>query len=75
MTTMNISIPDEMKEWAEKQTRSGRYSNISDYMRDLIRRDQDNRYTIVEALVAGENSGESVLSVADIWKEVQQENL
>jgi len=72
---MNISIPDEMKEWAEKQTRSGRYSNISDYMRDLIRRDQDNRYTIVEALVAGENSGESVLSVADIWKEVQQENL
>lgn len=39
MATMNISLPDEMKEWAERQTAQGRYSNASDYMRDLIRRD------------------------------------
>ena len=40
MATMNISLPDQMKEWVEAQTETGRYSNASDYVRDLIRRDQ-----------------------------------
>ena len=40
MGTMNISLPDPMKSWVEDQTRSGRYANSSDYVRDLIRRDQ-----------------------------------
>ncbi len=41
MATMNISLPDPMKEWVEARTRTGRYSNASDYVRDLIRRDQE----------------------------------
>jgi antitoxin ParD1/3/4 len=41
MATMNISLPDQMKEWVEAQAESGRYSNASDYVRDLIRRDQE----------------------------------
>ena len=41
MATMNVSLPDPMKDWVEEQARSGRYSNASDYVRDLIRRDQD----------------------------------
>ena len=41
MATMNVSLPDPMKGWVEAQTRSGRYSNASDYVRDLIRKDQD----------------------------------
>jgi antitoxin ParD1/3/4 len=40
MATMNISLPDPMKAWVEEQTKDGRYSNSSDYVRDLIRRDQ-----------------------------------
>lgn len=40
MATMNISLPDQMKAWVEAQTADGRYSNSSDYVRDLIRRDQ-----------------------------------
>ena len=39
MATMNISLPDEMKQWAEDQTTDGKYANVSDYVRDLIRRD------------------------------------
>ena len=74
MATMNISLPDAMKEWAEDQAQSGRYGNVSDYMRDLIRRDQDRRHAIVEALIEGENSGESTLSVSDIWEKVQKDN-
>lgn len=41
MATMNVSLPDPMKDWVEAQTRTGRYSNASDYVRDLIRRDQE----------------------------------
>jgi len=41
MATMNISLPDPMKNWVEAQTATGRYSNASDYVRDLIRRDQE----------------------------------
>lgn len=48
MATMNISLPDQMKAFAEAQTRDGRYSNVSDYMRDLIRKDQERRQAIAE---------------------------
>ncbi len=48
MATMNISLPDQMKAWAEAQAQDGRFSNVSDYMRDLIRRDQMRREAISE---------------------------
>ena len=48
MATMNVSLPDPMKAWVEAQTQTGRYSNASDYVRDLIRRDQDRAAKIVE---------------------------
>jgi antitoxin ParD1/3/4 len=38
---MNISLPDQMKEWVERRAASGRYSNSSDVLRDLIREAQD----------------------------------
>lgn len=41
MATMNVSLPDPMKDWVEAQAGTGRYANASDYVRDLIRRDQD----------------------------------
>jgi len=48
MATMNVSLPDPMKAWVEKQTEDGRYSNASDYVRDLIRRDQERQNGIAE---------------------------
>lgn len=45
---MNISLPEQMKAFAEAQTRDGRYANVSDYMRDLIRKDQERRHAIAE---------------------------
>ncbi|PDT09369.1 MULTISPECIES: type II toxin-antitoxin system ParD family antitoxin [unclassified Rhizobium] len=41
MATMNVSLPDPMKDWVEAQTKTGRYANASDYVRDLIRKDQE----------------------------------
>ena len=48
MATMNVSLPDPMKTWVDAQTKGGRYSNASDYVRDLIRRDQDRQQAIAE---------------------------
>jgi antitoxin ParD1/3/4 len=48
MATMNVSLPDPMKDWVETQARNGRYSNASDYVRDLIRRDQERLGAIAE---------------------------
>ena len=48
MATMNISLPDQMKEWVEAQTKDGRYANSSDYVRDLVRRDRERREAIDE---------------------------
>lgn len=40
MATMNVSLPDQMKDWVEERVGSGQYANASDYVRDLIRMDQ-----------------------------------
>lgn len=48
MATMNVSLPDPMKDWVEAQAGIGRYANASDYVRDLIRRDQDRLAKIAE---------------------------
>ncbi len=59
MATMNISLPDQMKSWVEECVQSGRYANVSDYMRDLIRNDHMKLEQLRLALLEGENSGPS----------------
>ena len=41
MATMNISLPDAMKQWVEAQVETGRYANSSDVVRDLVRKEQE----------------------------------
>ena len=48
MATMNVSLPDPMKDWVEAQAGTVRYANAIDYVRDLIRRDQDRLAKIAE---------------------------
>ena len=48
MATMNVSLPDPMKAWVEAQAPGGRYSKASDYVRDLIRRDQERQSAVAE---------------------------
>ncbi|KPQ14114.1 MAG: hypothetical protein HLUCCO18_16015 [Rhodobacteraceae bacterium HLUCCO18] len=35
MATMNVYLPDPMKDWVESRTHDGRFSNASDYVRHL----------------------------------------
>ena len=46
MATMNVSLPDQMKSWVEDQMKDGRSSNTSDYVRHLIRRDQEREAAV-----------------------------
>ncbi|MBA5801364.1 MULTISPECIES: type II toxin-antitoxin system ParD family antitoxin [Rhizobium] len=69
MATMNVSLPDPMKEWVDAQTKTGRYSNASDYVRDLIRRDQERAGKLAELqhlITDGLESGVSDRSKDDI---------
>jgi antitoxin ParD1/3/4 len=43
MTTMNISLPDEMKAFVESQMAQDGYASASEYLRALIRDDQKRR--------------------------------
>ena len=43
MATINISVPDPMKDWVRAQIEDGKYASASDYLRDLIRKDQQQR--------------------------------
>lgn len=75
MATMNVSLPDAMKQWVEAQTDAGRYSNASDYVRDLIRRDQERRDKIarMQALVTEAlDSGVSDRSMDEIRTEARK---
>ena len=74
MTTMNVSLPAEMKRWVEQQASSGRFSNSSDYVRDLIRRDQERQAKIAhlqQLIDEGLDSGVSNLNMADIRREAK----
>ena len=46
MATMNISLPDKMKEWVEGEVATGRYANASDLVRDIIRERQEKAAAI-----------------------------
>lgn len=59
MATMNVSLPEPMKAWVESQTRDGRYANSSDYVRDLIRRDQERAQSIAELQTEIDNGMQS----------------
>jgi antitoxin ParD1/3/4 len=63
-----------MKDWVEAQASTGRYSNSSDYVRDLIRRDQDRSAKLanMQHLVnEGLTSGFSDQSVTDVLAEAR----
>jgi antitoxin ParD1/3/4 len=57
MASMNISVPDSMREWVQRRIEGGEYASVSDYVRDLMRRDQ--------------NAKEHQLSVDDIRRTIE----
>jgi antitoxin ParD1/3/4 len=76
MTSMNVSLPEELKEYVEAQTKSG-YSTPSEYVRELIREDQKRRAKerLDTLLLEGLNSGKPIPVDAKFWSDLKQEAL
>ena len=60
-TRKTITVTDQQDNWIKAQITAGKFTNDSEYIRDLIRRDQVSQADIEEiraALIEGEQSGE-----------------
>ncbi len=55
MTTMNISLPDTLKSFVDEQVAGHGYGTSSEYVRELIRKDQD-RQRLRQILLDGASS-------------------
>ena len=74
MTTMNISLPDEMKAFVEAQMAAEGYASASEYLRNLIHDAQKRlaRQALDAKLVEGLESPASELTDAD-WAALRQQ--
>lgn len=41
MANLNISMPPALEQWVDIRIAEGRYTDAADYLRDLVRRDQE----------------------------------
>ena len=75
MTNMNVSLPGPMRDWIEAQIRGGRYGNASEYVRDLIRRDQERlaHERLEQLLLDGLDSGDAIEVSPEYWNQKRQE--
>ncbi|MEI6400633.1 MAG: type II toxin-antitoxin system ParD family antitoxin [Actinomycetota bacterium] len=55
MSTMNVSLPEELKAFVDAQAERGGYGSTSEFVRDLIRREQD-RQALRTLLLEGASS-------------------
>lgn len=70
-----ISFTDQHEAWIKARIASGDYASDSEYVRDLIRRDQQENekfQTLKAAIVEGLESGKSSRGVKDIMRDVER---
>jgi antitoxin ParD1/3/4 len=70
MTTMNISLPDSLKSYVDEQVGEGGYGTSSEYIRELIRKDQD-RKRLRAMILRGATSGLTGPADADYFKSLR----
>jgi len=75
MQTMNISLPDPMKQYVEEQVSAGAYSSASEYIRELVRADQKRqaKERLEQTLLDALNSGEAMEATPEWWATLRNE--
>ena len=71
-----ITFTDQQDRWIKAQVEAGEFTNDSEYIRHLVRRDQlrNSKYVALKtALQRGIESGMSNKNIADIMKDVEIE--
>ena len=76
MQTMNISLPDPLKEFVDHKIAEGRYSSVSEYIRELIRDDEKRKAQerLETLLLEGLDGEESELTKRD-FEDIRREAL
>lgn len=72
MATMNISLPQSMKDFVEGQVATGQFANVSDYIRDVIRERQEAVDRLRALIEEGEASGVSPRSFDEILAGIEE---
>ncbi|MBL8496488.1 type II toxin-antitoxin system ParD family antitoxin [Nitrosomonas sp. JL21] len=70
-----ITLTDKQDQWIKTQIAAGGFTNDSEYIRDLVRRDQEQnaQYMFLkQAIQEGLDSGVSNKTVGEIWDEAEQ---
>ena len=70
MSTMNVSLPEALKEFVEDQVSARGYSTSSEYVRELIRKDQE-RQRLRGLLLEGAASPQAVTADADYFDKLR----
>ena len=71
----SITFTEQQDSWIKHQIEKGDYTNDSEYLRDLVRRDQSEQQKLDElraALQEGLDSGISNKTVEEIWKKAEE---
>jgi antitoxin ParD1/3/4 len=66
MSTMNISLPESLKDFVDDQVGARGYSTSSEYVRELIRKDRD-RQRLRALLLEGAASPQAATADADYF--------
>ncbi len=77
MTTVRktITLTTKQDQWIKAQIAAGGFTNDSEYIRDLLRRDQEQnaKFLVLKAAIQeGLDSGISDKTVLEVWKEAEQ---
>lgn len=72
MTTMNISLPIKLKDFVDQQVTEYGFGTISEYIRELIRKDQE-RKQLRELLLAGAQSAPQEPVNPDYFKSLKSQ--
>jgi len=74
MQTMNISLPDPMKQFVEERVSAGAYSSASEYVRELVRADQKRhaKEELEQILLNAMNSGDPFEVTPEMIEDVRQ---
>ena len=74
-TRKTITLTEQQDQWIKAQIASGEYTNDSEYIRDLVRRDQERNAkfkALKAAIQEGLDSGVSDATLDNIWKEAEK---
>lgn len=74
-TTMNVSLPESLREWVDEQVEKGGFGSASEYVRHVLREERKRlaQELLEEMLMEGINSGPATEMTDADWDDLKRE--